>query len=348
MNDRDRAPPGPSAAVLPRTLPGRFRPSGPMLGLLAILALFILIVWGRGNLDSFLSWPNIQGLMHQNAIAAVIALGMLVVIISGGIDLSVGSVVALVTVVTMKVFNALTTNAGLVPASLAAVAAGVAVGGLCGLVNGTAITQLRVSPFVATLGMMSMARGVAFWLADRASISFRGGVAPGWVKALMVSDVKGWQLFDPSVWSVFALAVFVAVLLRFTVFGRYCYAIGASETTARYCGIAIERNKVAVYTLAGLLTGWAGVLTFANGNSGDPGSSVGLELEVIAAVVIGGAGLSGGQGNVTGTLLGVLILGVLDNGVNFSGVPIEVKYILIGGIIVVNTALSQWQRRKSE
>ncbi len=105
-------------------------------------------------------------------------------------------------------------------------------------------------------------------------------------------------------------------------------------------------NKLAIYTLAGLLTGWAGVLTFATGNSGNPGSSVGLELEVIAAVVIGGASLSGGQGGVTGTLLGVLILGVLDNGVNFSHVPIEIKYILIGAIIVGSTALSQWQTRE--
>jgi ribose transport system permease protein len=371
MNDREQAPPDgitperpPSSpakydgtvtaplAEAPRLLLltrlGRFRPSGPMLGLLAILALFILIVAAKGKLDSFLSWPNIQGLMHQNAVPAVIALGMLLIMISGGIDLSVGSVVALVTVVTMKVFNGLEAGAGLGAASLLAIAAGVGVGGTCGLVNGLAITRLRVSPFVASLGMLSMARGVAYWLANRQQISFRGGAQPWWVRSLEVAEVKGWLLFDPSVWSVFALAAFVAVLLHFTVFGRYCYAIGSNEATARLCGISIERNKLAIYTLAGLLTGWAGILTFANGNSGNPGSSVGLELEVIAAVVIGGASLSGGQGTVMGTLLGVLILGVLDNGVNFSGVPIELKYVLIGAIIVVNTALSQWQRRKSE
>jgi ribose transport system permease protein len=342
------APPAEESPWMLRALPRRFRPSGPMLGLLVLLALFILIVAAKGRLGFFLSWPNIQGLMHQNAVPAVIALGMLLIMISGGIDLSVGSVVALVTVVTMKVFIGLEVDAGLVGASAAAVAAGVAVGGACGLVNGLAITRLRVTPFVASLGMLSVARGVAYWLANRQQISFRGGVQPGWVSALEVAEVKGWQFFDPSVWSVFALALLVAVLLRFTVFGRYCYAIGSNEATARLCGISVERNKLAIYTLAGLLTGWAGILTFANGNSGNPGSSVGLELEVIAAVVIGGASLAGGQGNVTGTLLGVLILGVLDNGVNFSGVPIEVKYILIGAIIVVNTALSQWQRRNSE
>jgi ribose/xylose/arabinose/galactoside ABC-type transport system permease subunit len=156
----------------------------------------------------------------------------------------------------------------------------------------------------------------------------------------------GRAIFDPGVWSLAVLAVAVAVLLRFTVFGRYCYAIGSSEATARLCGVAVERTKVAIYALAGLLAGWAGVLTFAQSSSGDPGIQVGLELDVIAAVVIGGASLSGGQGTVSGTLLGVLILAVLQNGVTFCGVPVEVKYILIGVIVVANTALSQWQRRR--
>ncbi len=353
MNDPDKTPadempsgPGP----LWRTLPGRFRLSGPMLGLLVILALFILILYGRGQLANFLSWRNIQSLMHQNAIPGVIALGMLLIMISGGIDLSVGSVVALVTVVTMKVFRYVEGDLalGVGVSSLAAIGAGVGVGGACGLVNGLAITRLRVMPFVATLGMLSVARGIAYWLAERTTISFPGGDRPAWVKLLQTAEVKKIYLFDPTVWSLFALALGVAVLLRFTVFGRYCYAIGSNEATARLCGIGIASNKVAIYTLAGLLTGWAGILTFANGNSGDPGSSVGLELEVIAAVVVGGASLSGGQGTVIGTMLGVLILGILDNGVSFSHVPIEVKYILIGAIIVANTALSQWQRRKSE
>ncbi len=155
-------------------------------------------------------------------------------------------------------------------------------------------------------------------------------------------------LFDPGVWSMFALAVVMAVVLRRTVFGRYCYAIGSNEATARLCGIAVEHTKVWIYVLAGLLTGWAGILVFAQGSGGDPTSSVGLELDVIAAVVIGGASLSGGQGSVSGTLMGVLILAILENGVNLFGVAVEVKYILIGAIVIINTALSQWQRRRSE
>jgi ribose/xylose/arabinose/galactoside ABC-type transport system permease subunit len=344
-----------------------WRPSGPVLGLLALLGLFVLLLAWRGQLGNFFSLANMQVLLHKNSIPAVAALGMLLIIVSGGIDLSVGSVVALVTVVTMQTFRLVyngpdqTLPTGLAEwlremnlawkgtessfwASAAALPAGMLVGGLCGLCNGLVITRLHVAPFVATLGMLSVARGLAVWLAGRTRVSFRGP-RPGWVDSLsrISSDTL---IFDPGVWSLFVLAVGVFLVLRFTVFGRYCYGIGSNEATARLCGIAIERHKLAIYTLAGLFTGWAGVLMFAHGNGGDPNAAVGLELDVIAAVVIGGASLAGGRGTVAGTLLGVLILGVLENGVSFFDVPVEVKYILIGAIVVINTALSQWQRRE--
>ncbi len=330
--------------------PPRWRPrlSGPMLGLLVLLALFVLILAWKGQLANFLSLSNLQGLLHQSSVPAVVSLGALLIIITGGIDLSVGSVVALVTVVAMQTYRLLLARTeSVVLASLTAVAEGVAVGGLCGLINGLTITRLRLSPFVATLGMLSMARGLAYWLSGRTQVSFPGA-RPGWVTALQTSEVPWYYLFDPGVWITLVLALAAAVVLRWTVFGRYCYAIGSNEATARLCGINSDRQKVYVYLLAGLLTGWAGILVFAHGTSGDPNSSVGLELEVIAAVVIGGASLGGGQGTVGGTLLGVLILGILENGVNFCRVPVEIKFILIGLIVIVNTALSQWQRRQSE
>jgi ribose transport system permease protein len=321
--------------------------SGPVLGLLAVLGLFVLLLAWKGELRNFLSLGNLQVLLHTTSVVAVVALGMLLIIVSGGIDLSVGSVVALVTVVAMQVYrlvDASTGSSGM--ASLAAVGAGTAIGGLCGLVNGLAITGLRVAPFVVTLGMLSIARGLAFWLSGRTVVNFPRA-RPDWVIALQRARADTF-LFDPGVWSALLLAVVVWVLLRYTVFGRYCYAIGSNEATARLCGVPLARCKVAIYTLSGLLAGWAGILAFAHSGTGDPNARVGLELDVIAAVVIGGAGLSGGQGTVPGTLLGVLILGVLENGVSFSNVPIEVKYILIGAIVIVNTALSQWQRRRSE
>jgi ribose transport system permease protein len=269
---------------------------------------------------------------------------MLLIIISGGIDLSVGSVAALVTVITMQVFRWVSEGTGsLALASASAIPAGIAVGGICGLIDGLIITRLRVTPFVATLGMLEVARGVAVWVSGRRLVVFPGET-PGWVKALAQVNVD-YLLFNPGFWSVVVLAIGTAVMLRYTILGRYCYAIGSNEMAARMSGVSIGRTKVVIYTLAGLLTGWAGVLMFAQGSSGDPSAGVGLELEVIAAVVIGGASLSGGQGTVLGTLFGVLILGVLQNGVSSFEVPVEIKYILIGAIIVVNTALSQWQRR---
>jgi ribose transport system permease protein len=232
-------------------------------------------------------------------------------------------------------------------ASLMAIPSGICVGGVCGLTNGILITTLRVPPFVTTLGMLSVARGLAVWLSGRQALSFPRGARPAWVSSL-AQTTTDYVVFYPGFWSLILLAGLTAVFLRYTVLGRYCYAIGSNEATARLCGVPIARSKIVLYMLAGLFTGWAGVLSFAHLSSGDPSGNAGLELDVIAAVVIGGASLSGGQGTVTGTLLGVLILGVLTNGVSAFNVPVEVKHILIGAIIIVNTALSQWQRRRSQ
>jgi ribose/xylose/arabinose/galactoside ABC-type transport system permease subunit len=320
--------------------------SGPVIGLLIVLGLFIVLIGIKGELQQFLSLSNLQVLVQEGTIPAVVALGALLVIVSGGIDLSVGSVAALVTVVTMQVYRALYPESVFL-ASLVAVPAGVLIGGACGLANGLIITRLRVAPFVATLGMLGIARGLAVWLAERKLLVIPGE-RPDWVKALEQVHA-GLTVFNPGFWSLALLATGVAVLLRYMVLGRYCYAIGSNEAAARLCGVPIGHSKVLIYTLAGLLTGWAGVLLFAHGGgTGDPSGGEGLELRVIAAVVIGGASLSGGRGTVVGTLLGVLILEVLGNGVSIFNVPIEVQHILIGVIIIGNTALSRWQQRRTE
>jgi len=318
---------------------------GPLLGLVAVVLLFTALVARAGELHHFFSLGNLQVLLHDNTIPAVAALGMLLVIISGGIDLSVGSVVALVTVVAMRVFNGY--SGSMTIASLAAVAAGIATGGVCGFLNGTVITLFRIPPFVATLGMYSIARGMAIWLAGRQLLTFRAGTRPGWVDAL--ASTRGeYGILYPGFWSLVALAVGLALVLRYTVLGRYTYAIGSNESAARLCGIGIVPTKLAIYTLAGVLNGWAGVLSFAHIGSGDPSGNIGFELIVIASVVIGGASLSGGRGTVIGTMLGVLIWGVIENGVNVLNVAVEVKYVVIGAFFLLNTALSQWQRRVRE
>jgi ribose transport system permease protein len=317
--------------------------SGPILGLAGVLIFFIILIGINGELASFLSIGNARVLIHEGTIPAVIALGMLLVIITGGIDLSVGAVVALVTVVTMRAFVYFHGAIGPSPAtSLLAVACGVLTGGLCGLINGLVITRLKLPSFVVTLGMLSIARGSAIWIAERSPIAFPVGARPEWVEVLSRST-----LYNPGFISLVLLAIGTAVLLRSTVLGRHIFAVGSNEATARLCGISVERTKVVVYTLAGLLSGWAGVLMFAHGDSGNPSAGEGLELLVIAAVVIGGAALTGGRGTVVGTLIGVLVLGLLENGVNLCNVPVEIKYILIGVIILANAALSRWQRSKA-
>jgi ribose/xylose/arabinose/galactoside ABC-type transport system permease subunit len=347
---------------------GKLTALRPLLGLVIVLGLFVGMLAPRGELATFLSLGNFQQLAHQNSIELVLALGMLLVIVSGGIDLSVGSVVALVTVTTIQAYTLVyagTVDVGgvlypfqggdgpwrgtqsVLAASLAAVTTGVLTGGLCGLCSGLLITRLRIAPFVATLGMMSVVRGLAYWAAGRHRIAFGGVAPPDWVKQLQ-SAKSPVTFFEPGVWSALLLAGVVAALLRYTVFGRYCYATGSNEAAARLCGISVGRTKVGVYVLAGVLAGWAGVLTFAHSSSGDPNASFGLELIVIASVVIGGASLSGGQGTVFGTLVGVLIWGIIDNGVGYFNANVEVKYILIGAFFIVNTALSQWQRRRAE
>ncbi|MFO0802329.1 MAG: ABC transporter permease [Gemmataceae bacterium] len=312
-------------------------PAGPWVGFFGVFALFSLLIGMKGGLGTFWSAGNAGVLVHEATIPAIVGLGMLLVLISGGIDLSVGAVVALVTVVTMKVFTALHPQGE--AASLIAVAAGVATGGLCGLANGLLVTQLKLPPFVATLGMFGVARGVAIWLAERTTLAFPPGSTPGWVESLGKTSFA-----NPGLWSLILLAILTAVLLHFTVLGRHIYAVGSNEATARLCGVNVPRTKILVYTLAGLLTGWAGIVMFAHSNSGNPTLGEQLELDVITAVVIGGASLTGGKGTVIGAILGVLIIGLIKNGVSLFNVPVEMQYILIGVLLLANVALNRWRR----
>lgn len=325
--------------------------SGPFFGLVLIIALFVILIGATGQpgeLENYFSVRTLQLIALESSVRGVVALGMLCIIISGGIDLSVGSVVALVTVVAMQVYRAVYAETGSMAwASTVAIPAGVLIGGVCGLVNGFVVTRLRVTPFVATLGMYGIARGLAYWLSNRTQIAFPMNARPAWVDTFSFA-FPGTTLFTPGFWSFVLLAALAALVLRRTVLGRYCYAIGSNENAARLCGVPVERYKLFFYALSGLLTGWAGVLLFARVGIGDPGGAKELELDVIAAVVIGGASLGGGQGTVMGTVLGVFILEVLRNGVKNFNVPIEVEHILLGVIIITNTALGHWRKHAAQ
>lgn len=332
----------PAPALAPPAAPALRLPAGPWIGFATVLLLFTALIGIKGDLETFLSLGNLRVLLHEGTVPAVVALGMLLVLISGGIDLSVGATVALVTVVTMRVYTAMYHTSGAAPAnSLVAAAAGVLAGGAVGLVNGLLVTKLRLPPFVATLGTFGIARGVAVWLAERTTLPFPVGGSPEWVET-----VARVSLANPGLLSLAVLAALTAVLLRLTVFGRHLYAVGSNEATARLCGVNVARTKLLVYTLAGLLTGWAGVIMFAHSNSGNPTLGEQLELDVITAVVIGGASLSGGKGTVVGAMLGVLILVLIKNGVSLFNVPVEIQYILIGALLIANVSLNRWRQGK--
>jgi ribose transport system permease protein len=313
----------------PRVLANRrlLDETGVLVGLAIVLALFGALIGPQ-----FFRATNLELVARQTVIVCIAALGMTMVIVSGGIDLSVGSVVALSTVVTAVLLR----THGPAIAAMGAIAAGAA----CGLMNGVLITQLRVVPFIVTLGTMLLVRGAAKGLADERRIE-----APAtWLNNLLrtVRDGRG-LLLPTGIWITILLALAVAFTLRYTRFGRHLFAIGSSERTARLCGVRLARTKVKVYTIAGAFAALAGVLEFSKLSVGDPTVSVGLELDVIAAVIIGGGSLVGGRGSVLGTIAGAAIMAVIQIGCSQQGLPNWVQQIVTGSIIVGAVALDRWR-----
>ena len=300
---------------------------GPFIGLVLICVLFAALRW-----QTFATWDNFTIIFQQTAVIGVAALGMTLVIIAGGIDLSVGSIIALGTVVI-----ALLIQKGWPP--LLAALAGVGAAAACGAFTGLLITRLRLLPFVVTLGMMGALRGGAKGVAGEQTIY----PDETWLNGLMSLATKGG--LPAGVWLMLVLAVFVALALRYTRFGRHVFAIGSNELTARLCGVPVERVKLLVYILGAAFAGIGSVLQFAYLTGGDPTTAIGLELNIIAAVVIGGASLAGGQGTVTGTLVGALIMSVVANGCTKLGLANWVQEIVTGGIIVAAVLLDYLRRR---
>jgi ribose transport system permease protein len=306
---------------------------GPFIGLLAVIGVFALLT---DTPDQYLSVRNFRIVVAQTVIVALGAIGMTMIIVSGGIDLSVGSVIALTGVVT-----AIAIRDGVSP--LMAVAYSVLAGGLVGVLNGLLITRLRVIPFIATLGTLGMARGVAKWIAGQQTVN----VPPTWVNELAVTFPQPeWLIVAPGVWLSVVLAVLAALVLRYTVFGRRVFAIGSNEAAARACGIAVDRLKIWIYGLAGLLFGLSGVMQMSRLRQGDPTVAIGTELDIIAAVVIGGGSLSGGVGTILGSMIGATIMAVLRNGSQQMGWPNYIQEIIIGAIIVIAVAVDGWRSRR--
>jgi ribose/xylose/arabinose/galactoside ABC-type transport system permease subunit len=307
------------------------RKVAPFIGLALVIFVFAILT---GSPARYLSIPNLRIVLAQTVIVAIGAIGMTIIIVSGGIDLSVGSVIALASVVTAQALSH-----GWPPA--AAMIGGILAGGLVGLVNGATITVLRVVPFIATLGMLGIARGVAKWVANEMTVA-----APStWINELAVTFPSApWMIVAPGVWVALLLAIAVALILRHTVFGRHVFALGSNEAAAHACGLPVSRLKIAIYTVAGFLFGLAGVMQMSRLRQGDPTVAVGAELDIIAAVVIGGGSLNGGEGSIRGSMIGALIMAFLRNGCQQVGWPNYIQEIIIGMIIVAAVALDRYQK----
>ncbi len=302
---------------------------GPLAALLLLYALFAALAP-----ETFPGLANLTTMTRQTVVVAIGAVGMTYVIVLGGIDLSIGSAVALTTVV---VARALQANVH----PLAAAALGVAVPALAGLVNGGLVAGLGIPPFIVTLGTMSLLRGAAKGLSGEQKIDADPRGIDGWMTPSASFAVPA------GVWLALVVALVAAVALRSTVFGRHVVATGSNEHTARLCGVPVTRIRLLVYGLAGALAGLAGVLEYATLTVGDPTDSIGLELEVIAAVVIGGASLSGGQGSIIGAMVGALLMTEIKTGCTHVGLPNWVQEIVTGAIIVVAVAIDRLRRPRA-
>jgi ribose transport system permease protein len=313
---------------------------GPFLILAFVLGLFAFLMPAdvRGT---FFSIYNFKLILNQTVIVALGALGMTMIIVSGGIDLSVGSAIAFTSVLAAwLVSHAYSREAACIAA--------LGVGALIGLINGGIISGFRMTPFIVTLGMLGIARGAAKWLANNQTVNLPPGAASA-VGTLMADpdpDNPTSFFVSPGIAVAIDLAIIMTILMKRTVFGRYIFAIGSNEATARLCGIRTRLVKTGIYTLAGALFGLAGVMQFSRLRQGDPSTAIGIELDMIAAVVIGGASLNGGTGSILGSMIGALTMSVLRSGSTQSDWPNYMQEIIIGVVIILAVGLDKWRQSR--
>jgi ribose transport system permease protein len=369
---------------------------GPAIALAVVFTFFAVLVPDQ----RFLSFDNIDNILRQTAQPAVAALGMTFIIIAGGIDLSLGSLVAVCAVViavllkwnhhfvdpaTGQIFATVAGREGLkavtylslYPIAWPIVVAtiGVLLGTFCGFINGFLVTRLKLAPFIITLGMMMILRGLAKGCSQEQAVTppaqwLNKIVAPvdlperwtgGWYYPFPLKYVA----VAPGLWATLILAIVMAIVLNYSRFGRHVIAVGSNENTARLCGIPVERTKLLVYTLGGLFGGFAGLFLFSRLTQGSPTAANAFELDVIAAAVIGGASLSGGKGSIFGSLVGALIMSVIARGcsqihipdflsTNFpaifsssTGLPSYIQEIVTGIIIIVAVLLDRLRQRRA-
>lgn len=294
--------------------------------LLAFASLIAIVIFFSFASPIFFTWPNITSVLFSTVVIGCLAVGTTFVIITGGIDLSIGTGMALCAVMS----GVFIVNMGL-PIAVG-VAGAIAFGGLIGFVNGFNVAVLKLPPFIATLAMMLVAQGLALVISHSAPIYFRED--PGYITISTGKLIPGLDL--PNAVLILTVVCIVAgVLLGRTVLGRYTYSIGSNELATDLSGIDVRRWKIAIYTIAGLFIGLAGVMISARLGSAQPATGAGYELQAIAAVVIGGTSLAGGKGSILGTVIGALIISVLNNGLQIMSIAQEWQKVILGLVILV-------------
>jgi ribose transport system permease protein len=280
----------------------------------------------------FFSLDNLLSVGLQISVIALLAIGELLVIITGGIDLSVGSTLAL-----SGIISSMLLSAGF-PISIAIIA-GLATGAFCGLINGFIIAKGKLPPFIATLGMMGVARGVA--------LIITGGVPVFGLPASFaaIANNKIFDIIPVPIIIVIIFAVLMHIVLNQFSFGRYVYAMGGNYEATRLAGVKVDLHLVKVYTITGFFAGLSGIILASRLSTGQPTAGTGYELDVVAACVIGGASLSGGSGTIGGAMIGALIIGILRNGCNLLDISAFWQQVAIGSIIIIAVFMDQYKKK---
>jgi len=323
----------------PKTRKSLFR-SDAMQRVMAFGALIVLFIGFSIASPFFRTFENFVGILLATAVNGVLALGVTFVIITAGIDLSVGTVMTFSAVMT-AVFI---TNWHM-PIPLG-ILAGLLAGGLAGFINGTVISRMKIPPFIATLGMLYITKGLALVISELHPIYFND--TPAFREMAMGSVlgkiIPGFEVPN-AVFIMFGAAIIANLILTRTILGRYTFALGSNEEATRLSGVNVAAWKTAVYTLCGLFSGMAGVLIASRLNSAQPALGAGYELDAIAAVVIGGTSLSGGEGSILGTIIGAFIISTLTNGLRIMSVPQEWQIVVTGCIVILAVFLDILRRR---
>jgi len=309
--------------------------------LLAFGSLIVLFIVFSLASPNFFQFTNIVSIVLATCVIGVLAVGVTFVIITSGIDLAVGTIMTF-----SSVMAGVFITFWKLPVPLG-VLAGVCTGALCGLTSGSAVAKMKIPPFIATLGMMMVTQGLSLVVSGIKPIYFHD--TPAFTKismgSVLASIIPGFEIPN-AVLIFFGAAVIASLILTKTVLGRYNFAIGSNEEAVRLSGVNVDRWKMAIYTLCGGYCGLAGVLMASRLNSAQPSLGQGYELEAIAAVVIGGTSLSGGEGSVLGTIIGAFIMSVLTNGLRILSVPQEWQKVVIGSIVIFAVYADTLRRRK--